>query len=1325
MKKICKRLLSAILSAALSVSVLQIPAYAQEIEETESQVTEETKQIIEDNEMVEADENVEVVENKTVGWDGVTMESVCEKEAYRVTFTLTSHWDTGYNINVKVENISETVIENWYLSFDYADVITNIWNAEILEYNENEYIIKNAVWNQDIPADGYVEFGFSTEQSFTGFPKNYELIGSSAEVKKEDYAMEYRVDNDWGSGFTASVTVTNNTDTVLEEWVLEFDFAREITNIWNGVIESREDSHYVIRNAGYNANIGVGESISFGFNGMEGTTEDIPENYSLYSYMLSEENVVQFDVCSDAVENIPEVQIVLYGELVTKPQNPVRENYIFVGWYTDSNYTKEFDFVNTVITKDLTLYARWLDYLCDTDSDGDRVVDSLEEYFGTNPYETDTDGDNLSDYEEVYEVGTHPLVTDTDKNGINDYEDDVDGDGINNGTEVLYGTNVAYEDTDIDDLSDYDELYVYSTNPTLNDTDMDGASDGWEIAKGYDPLVANESFSLSTALGILSEANPVIAKVSLEAYDADVESLNIVKVHPHDNPYITPLVAGYLGDAYDFTIDGKFNEAELTFEYDVNLGTIGENFQPRIYYFNEETKSFEELENQVVENGKVTAITTHFSTYLLLNKVEFDKVWNTEIRTSAQGNNLNVTFVVDLSGSMQGTKLSKTKTAINSFINELDENDEVGLVGFSSTASIWSFLTDDKELVRNNVHLLSARGLTSIYKGIQTGINVFRLSKQTGYRIMIVLTDGYDEPATSYSTHYADLIDLANEFDITIYTIGISTMDEALLTKVAESTGGKYYYASVISELQEKMDELKDDATDYLTDSNEDGISDYHTKLIEEGKIVLSNSSNELKGVNLNYDENGQLTDDCDGDGLKNGEEIKVVTRGDRIYLEMTSHPLRQYSDGDLMDDYTEVQEGGNPLVYEVDRIKVDKLSTDGFYYYETLAGDLRDDEFIKGLINYSAIINGVWNKEELYRDLIIDYYSTYITQDVIDTVTLQEEKDIWYDTLSTFEANVKKYGKVPYETIYNINKLISYVNKVTEAEQLKGDFVNRVSDLVVELNKISEDATEMRFEVAGIPYVKKYADSDLVKKIIGTSQKTMEKCSDGLTFIGGIVDICDNVKSLAKVEANKKVFNENIDVLETISSLGSNRNLCAAADDVTDLLAEEYLDVYSHAISGDAGEMIGELLVSTLASRVGYVAVVVAVRDVMSLLIGSQTDVQQMNRILCYSDICDAYANKFSWKTNLTSNKKYYSCFDIYIEDINRYLINIAQIRILGEQEYYAYEKNDGLFAFIVNKSSSLGELKEDINKTILNVKDLSYALKLDLSSSIKYSAE
>jgi len=43
------------------------------------------------------------------------------------------------------------------------------------------------------------------------------------------------------------------------------------------------------------------------------------------------------------------------------------------------------------------------------------------------------------------------------------------------------------KDTDGDGLSDYDELYIYGTSPYLEDTDGDGFKDGEEIKKGYDP----------------------------------------------------------------------------------------------------------------------------------------------------------------------------------------------------------------------------------------------------------------------------------------------------------------------------------------------------------------------------------------------------------------------------------------------------------------------------------------------------------------------------------------------------------------------------------------------------------------------------------------------------------------------------------------------------------------------------------------------------------------------------------------------------------------------------------------------------------------------
>ena len=51
-------------------------------------------------------------------------------------------------------------------------------------------------------------------------------------------------------------------------------------------------------------------------------------------------------------------QIVKKGEFATKPSNPTKDGYEFLGWYTLDNANNYFNF-NTAIEKDLTLYAKW------------------------------------------------------------------------------------------------------------------------------------------------------------------------------------------------------------------------------------------------------------------------------------------------------------------------------------------------------------------------------------------------------------------------------------------------------------------------------------------------------------------------------------------------------------------------------------------------------------------------------------------------------------------------------------------------------------------------------------------------------------------------------------------------------------------------------------------------------------------------------------------------------------------------------------------------------------------------------------------------------
>ncbi len=48
-----------------------------------------------------------------------------------------------------------------------------------------------------------------------------------------------------------------------------------------------------------------------------------------------------------------------YGENVKEPPVPVREGYVFDGWYIDSGRTEKFDFKNQKLRDDIRLYAAW------------------------------------------------------------------------------------------------------------------------------------------------------------------------------------------------------------------------------------------------------------------------------------------------------------------------------------------------------------------------------------------------------------------------------------------------------------------------------------------------------------------------------------------------------------------------------------------------------------------------------------------------------------------------------------------------------------------------------------------------------------------------------------------------------------------------------------------------------------------------------------------------------------------------------------------------------------------------------------------------------
>ncbi|MGK5447253.1 glycoside hydrolase family 6 protein [Streptomyces radiopugnans] len=95
--------------------------------------------------------------------------------------------------------------------------------------------------------------------------------------------VDYKVVNDWGSGFTASVSVTNNATSTLSNWKVEWDYAtsgQKAGQAWNATV-SQDGTHVTASAPSWNSTLSAGGSATFGFNGVHSGSNPVPAKFTL------------------------------------------------------------------------------------------------------------------------------------------------------------------------------------------------------------------------------------------------------------------------------------------------------------------------------------------------------------------------------------------------------------------------------------------------------------------------------------------------------------------------------------------------------------------------------------------------------------------------------------------------------------------------------------------------------------------------------------------------------------------------------------------------------------------------------------------------------------------------------------------------------------------------------------------------------------------------------------------------------------------------------------------------------------------------------------
>lgn len=94
---------------------------------------------------------------------------------YAVEYHMSDCWQDGFNGVIEITNRSEQPIEEWALSFSLKDSIRQIWNAEMITNDNNNYVVKGCSYNQNIKPGETVSFGFLCSGTGDEEPQNFIL----------------------------------------------------------------------------------------------------------------------------------------------------------------------------------------------------------------------------------------------------------------------------------------------------------------------------------------------------------------------------------------------------------------------------------------------------------------------------------------------------------------------------------------------------------------------------------------------------------------------------------------------------------------------------------------------------------------------------------------------------------------------------------------------------------------------------------------------------------------------------------------------------------------------------------------------------------------------------------------------------------------------------------------------------------------------------------------------------------------------------------------------------------------------------------------------
>jgi Ca-activated chloride channel family protein len=165
---------------------------------------------------------------------------------------------------------------------------------------------------------------------------------------------------------------------------------------------------------------------------------------------------------------------------------------------------------------------------------------------------------------------------------------------------------------------------------------------------------------------------------------------------------------------------------------------------------------------------------------------------------------VDLIVVMDISGSMEGDKITTARSSLLQFVQKLDDRDRLRIDLFSSNVSTLTPLTpigEKRQQVLDSVSGIFEQGSTSLYDAVSHAYQDLQTEGDPKHiRAIVVLSDGQDTVSATTLQEVVDQIKATeNEGGnaIKVFTIAFgSDADKVTLKAIADPSGGKQYDSS-------------------------------------------------------------------------------------------------------------------------------------------------------------------------------------------------------------------------------------------------------------------------------------------------------------------------------------------------------------------------------------------------------------------------------------------------------------------------------------------------------------------------------------------------